>query len=89
MVDGRVQGILRSVKLLWDTQPKAIRGTTSGADPSRNCGLLGGRWLSAVSSVVHSVSLCCRVQTVEEKVSGAKGRKQRRFPALFSDLLQT
>lgn len=39
MVDGGAQRILRSVRLLWDTQPKAIKGTTPKADPSSNCGL--------------------------------------------------
>lgn len=41
MMDGGVQGILRSVKLLWDTQPKAIQGTTPRADPNSSCDLSG------------------------------------------------
>lgn len=53
MVDGGVQGTLRSVKLLWDTQPKAIQGTTPRADPNSSCGLSGG----TDGSVVNSASI--------------------------------
>jgi hypothetical protein len=75
MVDGGARGILRSVKLLWDAQPHQEQ------TPIVTVASWGDWWLGAVSSAVHSVSLCSRVQTVDETRSGTRGRKQRRFLA--------
>lgn len=74
MMDSGAQGILRSVKLFWVTEPKGIKGTTSAADPNSNCGLSG-----VTGGSVQSAQLCSRAQTVDETVSGARGRKQRRI----------
>lgn len=61
MKDDGAQRILKSVKLLWDVQPKAIEGTTPRADPNNNRPLRGDLQLSAISSVAKDVPLCCRV----------------------------
>lgn len=55
MKDDGAQRILKSAKLLWDVQPKAIEGTTPRADPNNNRPLRGDLQLSAISSVAKDV----------------------------------
>lgn len=73
MKDDGAQRILKSVKLLWDVQPKAIESTTPRADPNNNRPLRGDLQLSAISSVAKDVPLCCRVPMGGEAISGVLG----------------